>query len=55
MVARLPGGGFLIAGGAGTEGWVKTAAAELYDPTTDAWSEPPPMPEIGANGRTLWA
>lgn len=52
MVARLPDGRVLVAGGAGaTPNGVGSDAAtgasvELYDPTTDTWSPLPPMPEV---------
>jgi hypothetical protein len=60
MVARLPDGRVLVAGGAGAipEGspysnTYTTDWAELYDPTTDAWSPLPPMPEARAGGAAV--
>ena len=63
MVARLPDGRVLVAGGAGTIpedspyskpieliGMSTTAVAELYDPATNTWS---PLPEARAGGAAV--
>lgn len=65
MVARLPDGRVLVAGGAGPSELVvvpgggtgyesfTSAAAELFDPATGAWSPLPPMPEARAGGAAV--
>jgi len=57
MVARLPDGRVLVAGGAGAipEGspysnTYTATTAEAYDPATNTWSALPPMPEARAGG-----
>jgi Kelch motif. len=60
MVARLPDGRVLVAGGAGAipkgspySNTYTTASTELYDPATDTWWPLPPMPEARAGGATV--
>jgi hypothetical protein len=55
MVAELPDGRVLIAGGAGAaalpySNTYTSASAELYDPPTETWSPLSPMPEPRAGG-----
>ena len=59
MVARLPDGRALIAGGAGGlpegDGYgniATTAEVEVYDPSGDTWTPGPPMPEPRAGAAT---
>lgn len=52
MVARLPDGRVLIAGGLDEERNAY-ATAELYDPATDTWSPLSPMPDARAGGTTV--
>jgi hypothetical protein len=60
MVAPLPDGRVLIAGGAGAipEGspysdTPTTAIAVLYEPKTDTWTDLPPMPEPREQGSAV--
>lgn len=63
MVARLPDGRIVVAGGAGSfvaddspspdEVGGTSATAEVYDPTTNTWSPLPPMPEPRAGGAVV--
>jgi hypothetical protein len=55
MVARLSDGRVLIAGGdvPGTQGSNVSAVVELYDPTTDTWTDAPPMPEARHYGSAV--
>ena len=59
LVARLPDGRVLVAGGDGAyqgaslDGANVTASAEAYDPATDTWSPLPPMPEPRAGGAAV--
>jgi Galactose oxidase, central domain/Kelch motif len=59
MVARLPDGRILVAGGAGgiPEGYefsntYTTAGVDIYDPSSDTWTPGPPMPEARAGAAT---
>ncbi len=61
VVAPLPDGRVLVAGGGGTAEYqdqyqtasLSHSSAELYDPTTDTWSPLPPMPEARAGGTAV--
>ncbi len=61
MVAALPDGRVLVAGGEGPNEFgdsggnatQASASAELYDPTTGAWSPISPMPEARAGGAAV--
>jgi hypothetical protein len=58
MVAGLPDGHVLVAGGSGVtpngssigSDAATGASAELYDPASDTWSAVPPMPEARSDG-----
>jgi hypothetical protein len=52
-VAQLPDGRILVAGGVGPNRWDATAVAQLYDSTTDSWSDLPPMPKARRDGSAL--
>lgn len=59
-VARLPGGGVLVAGGAGdskpaNRGYATftSEAADLYDPAANSWTPVAPMPEARAGGASV--
>jgi hypothetical protein len=54
LVAAIPGGRILVAGGAGESG-NGSDVAELYDPATDAWTPLSPMPDArwGGTAATL--
>ena len=51
MVALLPDGLVLVAGGDSVHG--TTATAELYDPAGDSWTAQPSMPEARAAGAAV--
>ena len=53
FVARLGDGRVLIAGGDALSEDGVTRSAELYDPTTNAWTQLPPMPEPRAGGSAV--
>lgn len=55
MVAALPDGRVLIAGGGGSYQSTGPASpsTELYDPATDTWTPLPPMPEARAGGAAV--
>ena len=60
MVARLPSGHILVAGGADaipkdpqSSGPLTAATTEAYDPTADRWSALPSMPEPRAGAATV--
>jgi hypothetical protein len=55
MVARLPDGRVLVAGGGVSVnyGLTPTAVAELYDPAANTWSPLPPMPAGIAGGAAV--
>ena len=61
MVARLPDGRVLVAGGSAAtpngsslgSGAATGASAELYDPTLDTWSPLPSMPDVRAGGAAV--
>ncbi len=59
MVARLPDGRILVAGGASalpeytlSGVGTTTPAADIYDPANDTWTPGPPMPEPRAGAAT---
>jgi len=58
LVARLPDGRILVAGGTATsdgspDGTLISRSAEAYDPTTNRWAPLPSMPEVRAGGAAV--